>query len=354
LVQPYEKILDECPHSVELVAVTSVSKEWAIFGLPQGKRLIGYGPFTRSASRQNDEVAFYLNDFGLTQEMPWRIPARWEIVDATDLPDAELPRITWSVPDAGSFAQVFQDISQAIRKGIFEKTVPVSVEHGTCTEGDLRALGQAFARVGDPKICYGWMDAEGGFAGATPELLFSLKERTLHTMALAGTARSEEREILAVDEKEIREHEYVAQSLIAKLADMGTLTRQERSILDLGPIVHFQTLIEVALEEATSVESLLRKLHPTPALGPLPRIKETMEMLLQWRSHLGCPAEFGAPFGLWHDGVFRAVVAIRGIWWHDQSVLLPAGCGVIEASRVVNEWRELRLKREAVKSAIGL
>jgi menaquinone-specific isochorismate synthase len=47
-------------------------------------------------------------------------------------------------------------------------------------------------------------------------------------------------------------------------------------------------------------------------------------------------------------------VAIRGIWWHDQSVLLPAGCGVIEASRVVNEWRELRLKREAVKSAIGL
>ena len=131
-MQP-QKTLDECPLSVELVAVTSVSKEWAIFGLPQGKRLIGYGPFTRSATRPAEVVAFYLNDFGLTQEMPWRIPARWEIVDAADVPTTELPRISWSVPDAGSFAQVFQDISQAIRKGIFEKTVPVSVEHGTCT-----------------------------------------------------------------------------------------------------------------------------------------------------------------------------------------------------------------------------
>jgi menaquinone-specific isochorismate synthase len=173
-------------------------------------------------------------------------------------------------------------------------------------------------------------------------------------MALAGTARSEEREILAVDEKEIREHEFVAQSLMAKLADLGTLIRQERNILDLGPIVHFQTLIHVDLEQPIGIDALLRKLHPTPALGPLPRTQETMELLLGWRQWLGCPPEFGAPFGLWHDKQFHAVVAIRGIWWSGQEVWLPAGCGVIEASRMVNEWRELRLKREAVKSAIGI
>jgi menaquinone-specific isochorismate synthase len=76
--------------------------------------------------------------------------------------------------------------------------------------------------------------------------------------------------------------------------------------------------------------------------------------LLKWRESLGCPPAFGAPFGLWHEGVFRAVVAIRGIWWQQHRIMLPAGCGVIEASRMVNEWRELRLKREAVKSAISL
>ncbi|MEN9991307.1 MAG: hypothetical protein RLZZ224_1009 [Verrucomicrobiota bacterium] len=316
--------------------------------------MIGYGPFQRSASRPVDGVAFYLNDFGLTEQEPWLIPQRWEMKDVADFPEPVLPEIAWQAPDAAAFAQVFQEISLAIRRGVFEKTVPVSVEFGQRQNGDLSQLAWAFARVPAPKITYAWMHQGRGFAGATPELLFDLRDRTLHTMALAGTARSEEREILAVDEKEIREHEYVAQNLMSKLADLGSLIRHERSILDLGPIVHFQTLIEVALAEKVSVESLLRKLHPTPALGPLPRTQETMDLLLKWRESLGCPATFGAPFGLWHDGVFRAVVAIRGIWWEQDRMMLPAGCGVIEASRMVNEWRELRLKREAVKSAIFL
>jgi menaquinone-specific isochorismate synthase len=168
-------------------------------------------------------------------------------------------------------------------------------------------------------------------------------------MALAGTARSEDRDVFAVDEKEIREHEYVAQSLVAKLVDLGQLERQPREILDLGSIVHFLTLIRLDLHAAMGIGELLRRLHPTPALGPLPRTGATMDKLLEWRCRLGCPPEFGAPFGLWDNGRFDAVVAIRGIWWDDKQLRCPAGCGVIEASRLVNEWRELRLKREAVK-----
>jgi menaquinone-specific isochorismate synthase len=94
---------------------------------------------------------------------------------------------------------------------------------------------------------------------------------------------------------------------------------------------------------------LLRRLHPTPALGPLPRTEATMRRLLEWRARLGCPPAFGAPFGLWDHGRFDAVVAIRGVWWDANDLRIPAGCGIIEASRLVNEWRELRLKREAVK-----
>jgi menaquinone-specific isochorismate synthase len=166
-------------------------------------------------------------------------------------------------------------------------------------------------------------------------------------------ARSEDRDVFAVDEKEIREHEYVAQSLVAKLLDLGQLERRSREILDLGSIVHFLTLIQVDLDTPMTTSELLRRLHPTPALGPLPRTDATMERLLEWRGRLGCPPEFGAPFGLWDHGRFDAVVAIRGIWWQDHSLSIPAGCGIIEASRLVNEWRELRLKREAVKRFLG-
>jgi menaquinone-specific isochorismate synthase len=75
-----------------------------------------------------------------------------------------------------------------------------------------------------------------------------------------------------------------------------------------------------------------------------------MGMLGVWRGRLGCPDEFGAPFGVWDCGKFEAVLAIRGLWWDGKRISLPAGCGIIEASRLVNEWRELRLKRAAVKA----
>jgi menaquinone-specific isochorismate synthase len=171
----------------------------------------------------------------------------------------------------------------------------------------------------------------------------------LETMALAGTARQEDEAVFGVDEKEIREHEYVAQTLVAKLLDLGQLRRKDREVMRLGSIVHFLTGISVELESAQEPRRLLRRLHPTPALGPLPRTDQTMAMLGEWRERLGCPVEFGAPFGVWDHGAFEAVVAIRGLWWKGNQISLPAGCGIIEASRLVNEWRELRLKREAVK-----
>src|SRR5690606_24006282 len=114
-------------------------------------------------------------------------------------------------------------------------------------------------------------------------------------------------------------------------------------------IVHFLTHIRVTLHEAGNPADLILKLHPTPALGPLPRTGETLAQLFDWRSRLGCPNHFGSPFGLWDHGKFHAVVAIRGIWWRNDDLRLPAGCGIIEASRLVNEWRELRLKRDSVK-----
>lgn len=329
----------------------SESMAWLARG--DGSVVIGHGPF-RSANAQPDSgTAFYQRDFATAAGSPWKIPSTVEVLSSIDFVrryrDVPPPHCDWSVPDAGPFSGVFQEIMAAIREGIFEKTVPVVVEKGTCPEPAGPAIVAAMARQTTPLCSYGWVKGDSGFAGATPELLLSLREQELETMALAGTAKREDREVFAVDEKEIREHEYVAQTLVSKLQGLGNPQRKRREILDLGSIVHFLTLIQVALEQPATADHLIDRLHPTPALGPLPRTEETLGLLLSWRRKLGCPETFGAPFGLWHEGGFDAVVAIRGLWWHGNDISLPAGCGIIEASRLVNEWRELRLKRDAVK-----
>lgn len=318
-----------------------------------GTVILGHGPFAPAAAPPADGVAFYKRDFFGSDGSPWQIPARHVCLTAAEFAEsvagAAPPRIGWETPDAMPFSCVFQEVMTCIRQGTMEKTVPVVTECGRAAGAIAKGIMAAMARQTAPLQSYGWVSEEEGFAGATPELLFSLDGLRLETMALAGTARQDDEAVFGVDEKEIREHEYVAQTLVSKLLDLGPLQRRAREVLRLGSIVHFHTGITVDLESPQEPDRLLARLHPTPALGPLPRTDQTMAMLSGWRTRLECPGEFGAPFGVWERGRFEAVVAIRGLWWEGDNISLPAGCGIIEASRLVNEWRELRLKRDAVK-----
>lgn len=318
-----------------------------------GTVVVGQGPFQAVSEPPESGVAFFKRSFSDDRNDNWQIPASFERYSAEDFREkfasTEKPVISWENPDAVPFSEVFQDIMSAIQRGAIEKTVPVVTERGSSSASPSGRFIGTMAAQGAPLHSYGWTGGEDGFAGATPELLISMRGCHLETMALAGTARQEDEAVFSVDEKEIREHEYVAQTLVAKLNDLGVLERRERTVLRLGSIVHFHTGIAVELDAPQNPESLLRRLHPTPALGPLPRTNQTMSMLATWREKLACPAEFGAPFGVWDEGDFEAVIAIRGIWWQGNDLFLPAGCGIIEPSRLVNEWRELRLKREAVK-----
>jgi menaquinone-specific isochorismate synthase len=330
-----------------------MNDQQAYLGWSDGRVLMGRGPFEYRESPPESGVAFYRNDFGLDAATPWQVPAEFEWIGRDGLKAGGRVTVEWLPLEASEFASVFQEITDAIRKGIFEKTVPVVVEKGEIADGEAGSLFGA-GDGPEPLVPYGFHDGHGGFAGQSPEYLLRVSGRSVKTMALAGTARAEEREVLEVDEKEIREHEIVAQALVSKLGDLGELRRGLREIMGLGSIVHFHTPIEVEMDQPAEIDSLIRRLHPTPALGPLPRTSETMSRLIEWRGGLGAPAEFGAPFGAVVDGEFQAIVAIRGVWWRGREVSLPAGCGVIEASRLVNEWRELRLKREAVKAGFGI
>lgn len=329
----------------------------AVFGTPDGGLLVGNGPFEVLAEPPENGVAFYRNDFALSSPAPWFVPCSVKQIERgaslEGLSD-DLPEIEWEEPGVEPFAEVFAEVSQAIRSGSIEKSVPVVTAGGRLVNGTCEGLCQILTSGLKALRPYAWIDGEEGVVGLSPERLFQLDGGTLHAMALAGTARVEEREAFGVDEKEIREHEFVAQTLLAKLSDLGATTRHSREIMDLDRLVHFHSGIDVELKELESVDRLVRLLHPTPALGPLPRTAETMARLISWRQRLGCPRWFGSPFGLWRDGAFEALVAIRMISWRGEEVEVPSGCGVIEESRLVNEWRELRLKRESVRIAFGV
>lgn len=329
----------------------------AVFGAPGGGLVVCEGPFVGQNDPPLSGVAVYHNDFSLSSATPWLLPAKVrELNPGERMPGipAGVVSVDWKEPEVEPFAAVYGEVSQSIRSGSIEKSVPVVTARGRIKKGRAAALLSRLSGIASPLRPYAWVEGEEGFAGMSPELLFRLEGETLHTMALAGTARNEERAAFRVDEKEIREHEFVAQTLLARLSDLGEPRRHRREIMDLENLVHFHSGIDVELSKDESLDRLVRVLHPTPALGPLPRTEETLAQLLGWRTRLNCPPSFGAPFGLWREGGFEALVAIRMVAWRGEELMIPSGCGVIEESRLVNEWRELRLKREAVRGAFGL
>lgn len=318
----------------------------------------GSGNFEPSPTPPEQGAAFYVNDFGLSDPEPWKIPSEFRRFEkGENFPgnlDGEPPQIRWNGLNENGFTGVFRDIMGDITDGRIKKSVPVLTETGTIERGDPRNLARVVQRLPEPLNSYGFYQGSEGFIGATPERLFSLSGNRLETMAVAGTAPAARKAGFMVDAKEIQEHELVAQYLIQLLTDLGVVRREERECMDLGAIVHFLTRIVVDLARPRTIEGLIERLHPTPALGSFPRTMESLEKLHQYRELLHAPPRFGAPFGVVVDGEFTSVVAIRNLSWKDDAVFLPSGCGIIEESELRKEWNELELKRRFMKEIFGL
>jgi len=196
--------------------------------------------------------------------------------------------------------------------------------------------------------------------GASPERLVSVHEGHYETEALAGSiARGSHARMdaflagqLLGDPKEISENQLVYDSIRARLEGLGLrceLNRQPQ-ILSLPSIQHLRVPISGEVPDGMHVLSLVEALHPTPALGGVPRI----EALAMIRQIEGFPR--GAYGGL--TGWFNAkgegdfVVNIRCAVISGKMVWIRAGAGIVEGSDPDREWNETALKLDSMLSSL--
>lgn len=331
--------------------------QFALFRLPDGRAWLGEGPFEALAEAPADGPAFYWNDFDLSDATPWRRPARLTPLSpetSTPWTDQPWPRVNWRHPSTEYFEMAFRRIRRDVIARRLEKMVPVLTEHGLLVEGRWERLLDRVLTAPAGFWGYACVDGDHGFAGATPELLFHAEGARVETMALAGTAKPGTDEAFMLDVKEIEEHEIVAGYLESQLSRLGQVTRSPRGLCQAGALTHFQTRLTVTLSTPANPSTLVPWLHPTPAVGCLPRTEPWLDKLREYRRLLEVPDFFGAPFGFTLDGETHMVVSIRGIAWQGTKGYLPSGCGIVGGSAYDHEWRELRLKREAVMHMLGL
>jgi len=337
-------------------------RDFAFIQTAPNRVFIGWGPFEQLPMRRPGRPGFYIADFFLDDPHPWRHPSVWEELTFDELaerfPERPSPRIEWEPLALDSFRPLFDSAKAAMQRGDFQKIVPVEFENGRIA--DRIALWPSIFRhlraVPGGLWAYGYSYQNHGLAGATPEMLFESDGRGYRTMALAGTRPAERAAELLRDRKELREHRMVVDDIVRRLAPFGNVEVGEIGILMLPSIAHLATPIrfeEIGAERMTFAE-MVRRLHPTAALGVSPR-SEAGERWLRQADRGVKRRTFGAPFGLEiEEGRALALVAIRNVEWQGDAIRVGSGAGLLVESRIEQEFEELREKREQVKALLGL
>ncbi|MFE6997299.1 isochorismate synthase MenF [Microbacterium sp. NPDC057659] len=164
-----------------------------------------------------------------------------------------------------------------ITAGDYEKVVLARDLTGTVPVGsDLRRLVRALA-TGYPDT---WTYSVDGFIGACPETLVTVQGGTVTARVLAGTigrgadadADTAASAYLASSTKDLDEHEYAVQSLLASLRPhvRALAAADEPFILKLPNLFHLATDVEAELSNGASALDLVGVLHPTAAVGGTP------------------------------------------------------------------------------------
>ncbi|MCO6146550.1 isochorismate synthase [Flavobacterium sp. NRK1] len=114
----------------------------------------------------------------------------------------------------------------------------------------------------------------GLWLGATPEQLLKVENRTLHTVALAGTQLYKEGEKAVWENKEKEEQLFVTNYIIDSLKQFTiAINSTEPYTFRAGNIVHIKTDISADLKNTESLAGIIDALHPTPAVCGLPKQK---------------------------------------------------------------------------------
>jgi isochorismate synthase len=129
--------------------------------------------------------------------------------------------------------------------------------------------------------CYGWQLGGSAFVGASPEMLVGKRGDTVLSHPHAGSAPrgdgdEEDRAVgaaLMASAKDREEHAAVVDDIAARLSPVTTelTVPVSPSLVVTSTVQHLSTHVSGTLRPGVSLLDLVGRLHPTPAVGGVPR-----------------------------------------------------------------------------------
>ncbi|MEJ6520710.1 isochorismate synthase [Shewanella bicestrii] len=200
---------------------------------------------------------------------------------------------------------------------------------------------------------------ERTYISCSPERLFRRRQQELFTEALAGTTvrglNQEEDTALAnallEDNKNSIENQLVRRHIVSMLSPLSQHVGAEEAatIFKLNHIQHLHRAIRAELKQGVNDFQLLQALHPTPAVGGLPR-ESAMRFIREREGYMR--GWYAGACGYFNKYESEFSVAIRSALIEPGKINLFAGAGIIAGSDPVAEWQELENKLATIMSIL--
>ena len=202
----------------------------------------------------------------------------------------------------------------------------------------------------------------GTWLGASPEILAEVTaDGFFRTMALAGTQPAVAGQVPQAAiwrQKEIEEQALVARYIVSCFKQLRLRDYHEEGprTVAAGQLLHLRTDFEVDFKNVPHPAALgtdmLRLLHPTSAVGGMPRLA-ALAFLAQHEGYdRAYYSGFLGPVNVAAPGIARLFVNLRCLQLRATEAILYAGTGLTIDSDPAREWQETELKMQTVGSII--
>lgn len=269
---------------------------------------------------------------------------------------------SYEEPHKEAYLQSIDQVTSLIKEDAAQKVV-IARSLALAFEQDITAP-QILSHVvhEQPESYLFGLEREGLlFYGASPERLVKVDNGRAYSSCVAGSIKrgktAEEDELLGQsllnDTKNRGEHHYVVEMISETFEKNCTAVKVPSGpkLLKIRDIQHLYTPVEGVLNEEATILQLVKHLHPTPALGGVPR-EAAMELIRQYEPmNRGL---YAAPIG-WLDaeGNGEFAVAIRSAALIKNKAYLYAGGGIVADSEAQSEYEETLVKFRPMLRALG-
>jgi isochorismate synthase len=259
---------------------------------------------------------------------------------------------SYTESDKVHFEKLVENMIFEIEKGQISKIVASRKEDFSPNELDIIQLFKKLFHKYPTAFRYCFYHPEIGlWLGASPEKLLSVNNNILQTMAYAGTQKHEGKTEVVWGEKEKQEQQFVTDFIVENLRpEAEKIELSEPFTSQAGTLLHIRTDIKAQLKDNFSLEKIIQKLHPTPAVCGFPKELAKQYILANEGYDRRFYSGFLGELNMGENKTSELYVNLRCMEIQDKKVSFYIGCGITKDSIPEKEFFETVNKSVTMKS----